>query len=85
MICVTSFLINMYIVGFGEAKKSFRRLNTSFLPSNWNLDKNFVVIYELGQVHVANKIIIIQGTPCNTRYPVGETFAVYNCNGTLPL
>ena len=29
---------------------------SSFLPSNWNLDKNFALTGELGQVHMTKKI-----------------------------
>ena len=31
----------------------------SFLPSNWNLDKNFAQTGELGQVHMTKKIFLI--------------------------
>ena len=30
---------------------------TTFLPSDWNLDKNFALTGELGQVHMAKKNI----------------------------
>ena len=30
-------------------------VHTSFLPSSWNLDKNFALTGELGQVHMAKK------------------------------
>ena len=34
-------------------------IQTSFLPSNWNLDKIFALTGELGQVHMAKKIFPI--------------------------
>ena len=34
-------------------------VHTSFLPSSWNLDKNFALTGELGQAHMAKKIFPI--------------------------
>ena len=34
-------------------------IQTLFLLSNWNLDKNFALTGELGQVHVSKKIFLI--------------------------
>ena len=34
-----------------------RLIHTSFLPSNWNLDKHFALTCELGHVQMAKKYI----------------------------
>ena len=54
------FLTPFGSVGFLTPLTRLTRLiHTSFLPSNWNLDKNFALTGELGQVHMAKKIFPI--------------------------
>ena len=38
-----------------ELTRLTQLIHTSLLPSNWNLDKFFALLGELGQVHMAKK------------------------------
>ena len=48
-----------FVFGLWALKRLTSLIHTSFLPSNWNLDKIFALTGELGQVYLAKKIFPI--------------------------